>query len=157
MAEMRIKIGTAEPVDITTWKLHLIKSPSVMAADIKENNVVIKDYPENNGEDYYINPTPKLSAFDYEVTFAYHEEGITNSLDLKKANYYITTFYNAMLGKKITIYNDYKKQTMVDCYVKSYKEGEFYRGKFSLSRDIVIFSVTFRIPNHASCVFSVTG
>ena len=153
MAEMRIKIGSADAVDISTWKLHLIKSPSIMGADIKENNVVTKDYPEKDGEYYYINPTPKLSAFDYEVTFAYHEDGITEPLNLKKANHYITTFYNAMLGKKLTIYNDYKKQTMVDCYVKFYKEGEFYRD----TKDIVIFSVIFRIPNPAVCVFSVTG
>ena len=143
MAEMRIKIGSADAVDISTWKLHLIKSPSVMAADVKENNVVTKNYPENDGEDFYINPTPKLSAFDYEVTFAFYDG------NLNTANSNIYALYSSMLGKTVTIYNDYKGQKMVG-YVKSYKEGEFYRN----TQDIVVFSITFRVPKPSLCNFS---
>lgn len=151
MSDMRIQVGNATAYDISSKRLHLIKSPSNMGADIKDNNFFVKDYPEKDGDDVYVNTTPKLKSFDYEITFAYYDgenSDSTNPKTINQANAYITEFYNSLLGKQITIYNDYKKQKIVG-YVKAYKNGEFYRN----SKDIVIFSVTFYVPKPSLCNF----
>lgn len=146
MADMRIQVGSDAAYDIATKRLYLIKSPSNMGADMKENNIFIRDYPEKDGDDVYVNTTPKLKSFDYEITFAYYDG--ENPGTLNQANTYIAGFYSSLLGKQITIYNDYKKQKIVG-YVKSYKEGEFYR----TSKDIAIFTVTFYVPKPSLCNF----
>ena len=141
---MRIQIADGVINDIGIYGFYLGKSPSVLAPDIKENNFVITDFPEEDGETVYIPATPKKKSFDYSITLIY----FTGSLNA--ANTAINNFYESLVGKLITIYNDYKK-VMVKGYVKSYKEAEFYRKE----KDVVTFEIVFYIPKPQDCNFKL--
>lgn len=142
---MRIQIGTGAIVDIVSLGFHLGKSPNTIGCDLKESNFVTTDFPENNGDTVYVNPNPTKKSFDYPITFIYV------STELDSANLAISNFYNSLLGKKITIYNDFKKVKVVG-YVKSYKGAEFHRNE----KDIVTFELTFYIPKPQDCDFNIT-
>ena len=64
MSDMRIQVGNATAYDIASKRLHLIKSPSNMGADIKDNNFFVKDYPEKDGDDVY------LTCVDSKITIS---------------------------------------------------------------------------------------
>lgn len=141
---MRIQIASGIITDIGSYGFYLGKSPSILAPDIKENNFVITDFPEDDGETVYVPTTPKKKSFDYPITLIY----FTGSLNA--ANTAINNFYESLVGKLITIYNDYKK-VMVKGYVKSYKEAEFYRKE----KDVVTFEIVFYIPKPQDCNFKL--
>ena len=142
--KMSIKIGSGAVYDIGHYDFHLGKSPSELGCDIKESNFVITDFPEEDGVDVYIPIAPSKKEFDYPITLIYFTESIDN------ANAAITSFYNALQGKKITIYN-YFKRVMIVGYVKAYKNVEFYRQE----KDVVTFELTFFIPKPQDCNFNL--
>lgn len=137
---MRIKIDSGAVTDIASLGFYLVKSPSLIGFDIKESNIVETDFPEESGVSIYIPATPTYKPFDYSITLMY------SSSSLNDANAKILSLYNSLVGKKITIYNDYKKSIIVG-YVRSYKEGEFYRDL----GDTITFELTFRVPKPQDC------
>jgi len=141
MGMMRLKIGADSIRDISYWDLELIKSPQSYGHEIKDTNIVKTDFPEMDGDVFYIPPTPKISSFDYTVTFAFY--GTTKD----QAAIKISQFCNLLKGKKAIIYNDYKK-VQLEGYFKSYKDGEFYKGS-----QVVVFDVTFYIPEPQKIVY----
>lgn len=62
----------------------------------------------------------------------------------------INSFYESLLGKQVTIYNDDKKVKVVG-YAKQYKAGEFHRNEV----DAIIFDLTFFIPRPQDCDFNL--
>lgn len=143
---MRIKIGDGAIYDIAHYGFYLGKSPSELGCEPKESNMIITDFPEEDGVDVYVPPVVAKKEFDYPITLIYFNESIDT------ANAAITSFYNSIYGKKITIYNDYKK-VMVVGYVKSFKNAEFYRSE----KDVVTFELTFLIPKPQDCNFNLTA
>ena len=141
---MRIQIGTGAITDISTYGFHLAKSPSELAPDIKESNIVTTDFPEESGVRFYVPTAPTKKSFDYPISLVYYEKS------LNTANARITAFCESLLGKQITIYNDDKKVKVVG-YAKSYKAGEFYRNEI----DVIIFDITFFIPRPQDCDFNI--
>lgn len=132
---MRLQIGDDAPIlDISTWKLELIKSPQQYGGNIKSSNIITTDFPEEDGVEVYIPATPKIEAVDYTVTLAFYSE------TKNQASLFIREFVNSLMGKKIVIYNDYKK-VKLEGYFKDYKDGEFYG-----DTKVVLFDITFLIP-----------
>ena len=142
---MRIKIGAGTPIDIVSLGFHFIGSPSELAANVKESSIVTTDFPEEDGVEAYVSPIPSKKEFDYPISFLYFSD------NLNDANGKIHDFYESLLGRKITIYNDYKK-VMVVGYAKSYKNGSFYRNE----KDVVEFEINFLIPKPSACNFNYT-
>lgn len=141
---MRIQIGTGTIYDISHYGFYLGKSPNLMSCDRKDSNLVVTDFPEEDGVNVYIPTTPAKKEFDYPITLIY----FAGTLDT--ANAAINSFHNALVGNKITIYNDFKK-VMVVGYVKSYRDAEFYRQAV----DVVTFEITFLIPKPQDCNFNL--
>lgn len=142
--KMRIQIGVGTINDIITYGFYLGKSPGMLAPDLKDSNFVVTDFPEVDGDVVYVPPVPAKKSFEYPITFIYFSD------TLDSANQAITTFYESLIGKKITIYNDFKK-VMVVGYAKAYKEGQFYRDE----KDLVVFDVVFYIPKPQDCNFNL--
>lgn len=143
LGNMRIQIGENAIVDIGTYGFYLGKSPDTLAPDIKDSNFVITDFPDEDGDSVYIPTVQKKKSFDYPITFIYF------SSDIDAANSVINNFYESLVGKLVTIYNDYKKVT-VKGYVKSYKDVSFYRQE----KDVVVFELIFYIPKPQDCIFN---
>lgn len=141
---MRIQIGTGAITNISIYGFYLAKSPSELACDVKESNIVTTDFPEESGVRLYIPASPSKKPFDYPISLVYYEKS------LNTANARIATFYESLIGKQITIYNDDKKVKVVG-YAKSYKAGEFYRNEI----DVIIFDITFFIPRPQDCDFNI--
>lgn len=144
--KMRIQIDKGSILGIDTYGFHLAKSPTVFGCDLKESNFVVTDFPENDGDTVYIAPTPTKKSFEYPVSFLYFSD------TLNSANLAITAFYESLIGKKITIYNDYKK-VMVVGYAKTYKEGQFFRDE----KDVVVFEIAFYVPRPQDCDFNLAA
>ena len=144
--KMRIQIGDGDITDIATLGFFLAKSPSELACNVKGSNIITADFPEEDGEAFYIPTAPKLNSFDYTISLIFFD-GSLNS-----ANQKITGFYNSLLGQKVTVYNDFKQVKVVG-YVKSYKSGEFYRKE----KDVVIFDLTFYVPDPTLCDFCLVN
>jgi hypothetical protein len=138
---MRLKIGDDTIKDISTWKLELIRSPQKFGMDIKDNNIVSVDFPEMDGDVFYIPTTPKIKAFDYTITLAFI------SSTLNEASEKISAFCNLLKGKKTVIYNDYKG-VQLEGYYKSHSDGEFYR-----DTKAVTFDITFYVPQPQNIVY----
>jgi hypothetical protein len=142
---MRIQIGTGAITDISTYGFYLAKSPGELGCDVKESNIVTTDFPEESGQRFYISTAPAKKSFDYTISLLYYEKS------LNTANAKITSFYESLLGKQITIYDDQKKKKVVG-YMKSYKAGEFYRNEV----DAILFDLTFFVPRPQDCDFNLT-
>lgn len=138
---MRLKIGTDPIRDIPYWGLELIKSPQQFGNNVKDSNIVSVDFPEMDGDVFYIPPSPKVKSFDYTVTFAFVGESEN------QASQKISQFCDLLEGKKTVIYNDYKK-VQLEGYYKSYKDGEFYK-----DTKVVLFDVTFYIPEPQKIIY----
>jgi len=143
--KMRIQIEQGDIVDIIDYGFYLGKSPNTIVCDLKDSNFVTTDFPENDGDTLFVKPIPTKKAFEYPITFIYV------STEINTANQVISNFYNSLLGKKVTIYNDYKKVKVVG-YVKSFKGADFYRDE----QDIITFEVTFYVPKPQECDFNLS-
>lgn len=142
--KMRIKIGDdGATYGIDYYGFYLVKSPSTLGCDVKESNIVSVDFPEMDGDAFYIPSSPSKKSFSYPISLVFFD----NSLN--SGNKKISDFYNSLLGKKITIFNDYKGVKIVG-YVKSYKDGEFYREE----RDVILFDLEFYVPRPQDCDFN---
>lgn len=138
---MRLKVGTDSIRDISYWDLELIRSPQNYGNDIKDSNIVSVDFPEMDGDVFFIPPSPKMKSFDYTVTFGF--VGDTEGQAAQK----ISQFCSFLKGKKTIIYNDYKK-VQLEGYYKTYKDGEFYK-----DTKVVLFDVTFYIPQPQNMIY----
>lgn len=137
---MRIQIGSGAITDISSLGFELIKSPENYGSSIKDSNIVVTDFPEEDGVRVYIPEKPKKQAFDYTVKLAYYNS--TGDAPSK-----ISAFIESLLGKDVTIYNDYKKVKLTGKY-KSYKDEGTYEGT-----KVAIFSVTFLIYNPSTITY----
>lgn len=137
---MRIKIGDGAITDIATLGFELIKSQENYGSNIKSSNIVVTDFPEEHGSRVYIPSLPKKEAFDYTIKLAYYSEN--NDAATK-----IDAFIESLLGKDITIYNDYKKVQLTGKY-KSYKDDGTYEGT-----KVALFDITFFIYNPDTIVY----
>lgn len=140
---MRIQIADGAIKDIGVYGFYLGKSPDILATDIKDSNFVITDFPDEDGDSVYTPEVQKKKSFDYPITLIYF------SKDINTANAVINGFYELLVGKLITIYNDYKK-VIVSGYVKAYKDVSFYRKE----KDVVVFDLVFYIPKPQDCTFN---
>ena len=140
--KMRIKIADNPTYSIDYYGFYLAKSPSELGCDVKESNIVTTDFPESDGDAAYIPSTVSKKSFDYTISLIFFDN------NLNTANKKISEFYNSLLGKKVTLFNDYKGVKIVG-YVKSYKAGEFYRNE----KDVVVFDLTFFVPKPGECDF----
>jgi hypothetical protein len=139
--KISIAIEDGEEVDLSTFGFHLMKSPSLLGYDIKENSILTTDFPEENGSRFYILPTPPKKSFDYQISLLYFENS------LYTANAKIVDFCESIFGKKITIRNYYKGVLVVG-YVKTYTAGEFYRNAV----DAISFDLSFFVPRPQDCL-----
>jgi len=140
--KMRIKIADNPTYSIDYYGFYLAKSPSELGCDVKESNIVTTDFPESDGDAAYIPSTVSKKSFDYTISLIFFDN------NLNTANKKISEFYNSLLGKKVTLFNDYKGVKIVG-YVKSYKAGEFYRNE----KDVVVFDLAFFVPKPSECDF----
>lgn len=140
--KMRIKIADNPTYGIDTYGFFLAKSPNEVCFDPKDSNIVITDFPENDGDSFYVPSFVARKSFDYTISLIFFDN------TLNSANKKISSFYNSLLGKQVVIYNDYKG-VKVTGYIKSYKAGEFYRDE----KDLVLFDLTFYIPRPQDCDF----
>ena len=142
--KLRIQIENGAINDIISYGFYLVKSPSELALPIKESNIIVTDFPDEDGVTVYIPPIPAKKEFDYPIELLYF------STSLPDANQKIHDFYESLVGKKITLYNDLKG-VMVIGYVKGYKDVSFYRNE----KDVVIFELNFLIPKPNECNFKL--
>lgn len=137
---MRMKIGNEAVFNLQDKGFHLIKSPERYANDIKDSNIVVIDFPEEDGARVYMPKEVKVKALDYTIKLAYCN-------DAGDAPKKISALIQSMIGKDITIYNDYKKVQLKGKY-KSYKDEGTYEGT-----KVVIFEITFLIPNPKDIIY----
>jgi len=146
ICKMRIKIADNPTYGIDYYGFYLAKSQSEMGCDPKDSSIVITDFPEVDGDTFYIPPMPSRKSFDYDISLSFFDD------NLNSANKKISEFYNSLFGQPITIYNDYKGVKLVG-RIKSYKAGEFYRNE----KDVVLFDLTFYIPRPQDCDFNYSA
>lgn len=143
--DLKIKIPDKDEFRLSEIGIYLIKSPSTLFPDIKDSNIVVTDFPEEDGVDVYVPQSPSQKEFDYTIQLLYF------SKDLNSANAVINSLCSDIAGKKVQITNEFKN-TMVVGFLKSYKEGSFLRDE----SDCVTFELTFLIPKPSECNFALT-
>lgn len=139
--DMRIKIADGVIKDIKYYGLELIKSPERFGFKIKESNVIRTSFPEEDGDNVYIPPSPKREAFEYKVTLAFvAKQG-------ERIGDKVNDFIEKIRGHEITIYNDYKGVELKG-YLVNYSDGQFYKGS-----EVATFEVVFLIPDPSKVIF----
>ena len=139
-----LQIGLDPIIDLSIFGFYLVKSDDLLAANVKDTNIVITDFPDEHGVVAYVPPTPKLAPFDYTISLICYGE-------LYTSNQKITQFYASLLGKRIIIYNNFKGVSLSG-YAKGYKAGTFYRSE----KDVVIFDIIFYIDKPQDCNFNTS-
>lgn len=137
---MRLKIGDEAVFDIDDIDLVLMKSPEKYGSNIKDNNIVTTDFPEEHGTRVYMPPEPKKAAFDYTIKFGYYSQA-------GNASEKISAFVDSLIGEDVVIYNDYKGVQLIGKY-KTYKDDGIYEGT-----KVALFDVTFLIYDPSTIVY----
>lgn len=132
---MRIKFKNGSTIAIKDLGFEVMQSPQGYGAKIKDSSMEIVDFPEEDGEYYYIPEEPKMEAFDYAVIFACKRK------DSQSIAVRVGTFIDSLMGKEVTIYND-AKGVSLDGFAISYVDDKYYS-----SGELGLFKITFKIPN----------
>lgn len=105
----------------------------------KTKVLISQTWNDENGDDVFLSDAgAKCEAYDWPVDFVYLEnDGLAHTR--------ITDFINRIHGKWLRIYDSYSKMTRDGVYVSEVNmEPRFKRRG---NKDLVIFSVTFRVNN----------
>lgn len=141
-----IQIDTANPINVyTAYGFSLLSSSNINGFEPKE--AFTYEFAEENGERYI--PSAKYKAFDYNIELGYYEEK-EGACTLPYNNYTVNTFIAALQGKKITIYNNLKKNKIVG-YLKSVDTTNIERLSTSSLKDLCIFRLVFRVNDPSLC------
>lgn len=166
MLKARIKIGNAQPVDITdTYGFVYLDSDKRVGAPTKGFEAT--SYPEEPGE--HIIPVTVDGSFDYKVKFFVRakrtESGGQVSIDT--INERIAYFNNQLFEwadtdhtvkqfKKVVFYNDHKRHKIVG-YPQPIAEAEtFWRDTNNQVNDVAVIEMTIRVDEPQSCTFDGT-
>ena len=154
MITVRLKIGSGNIVDTTTYGLVYIDSDKVVGPQIKDYEST--QYPEEEGE--HIIPKAVDAPFDYKVKF------FIRATSLKDANKLIDEFNASLYSQEndsdvktfsqVTFFNDYKRHKIVGYPHPISEATDFWRDHKSALDDIVIVEWTIRVTKPSLCEFS---
>lgn len=154
MITVRLKIGSGNIVDTTTYGLVYIDSDKVVGPQIKDFEST--QYPEEEGE--HIIPKTVDAPFDYKVKF------FIRATSLNDANKLIDTFNASLYAatqnsdvktfSQVTFFNDYKRHKIVGYPHPISEATDFWRDPKSALNDIVIVEWTIRVTQPSLCEYS---
>lgn len=156
MLTARLKINSGQILDITSqYGLVYLDSSKRFGPDSKGFEAV--SYPEEEGE--YIIPKDVDAPFDYKVKFFIQGDSLST------VNAKVAAFNSALYTKsgdvktykKVTFYNDAKRQIIVG-YPKELAEAtDFWKDPSGEVNDIAIFEWTIRVTKPSLCNFNNTN
>jgi hypothetical protein len=105
----------------------------------KTKVLISQTWNDENGDDVFLSDAgAKCEAYDWPVDFVYLEnDGLAHER--------ITEFINRIHGKWLRIYDSYSKMTRDGVYVSEVNTEPRFKRRGD--KDLVIFSVTFRVNN----------
>ena len=135
-----IKIDDGLDRNLAYYGMEVVSSPEAFGVNIKKSNIIITDFPEEDGDVVYIPDNPSVESFDYKMELAVVTK-IGESPAVK-----IADFVSAVMGKKITITNTLKR-IKIDGYFSGYKDVRYYNDRVS------VFEVTIYVPSGRSTAY----
>lgn len=143
---LTIKIGTAAPVNISTFGFNLVLSPNILQPPLRDYETI--SYPETGGEDIY--PVTSYLPFDYTLSLSCIVPTLTSNA--KIYNFYMSLF--TVNGGKLTalpleIVNLWTGVKIVGL-AKSYSGGD---KAYTSDLDFIAFDLTIGVSNPSLCVF----
>lgn len=105
----------------------------------KTKGLVSQTWKDEDGDDVFLSQAgAKCEAYDWKVDFVYFEnDGM--------AHVRIADFVNRIRGKWLRVHDSYSKTTRDGVYVSEFDQEPKFKRRGN--RDLVIFSVTFRVNN----------
>lgn len=156
MIKVRLKIGSGNVVDTTTYGLVYLSSDHRVAAPTKGFETTA--YPEEGGE--HILAKTVDDAFDYKVTFFIETTSLANAnARIKAFNdllYTQASGQDTKVFKEVTFYNDYKKVKIVGYPQPIDEAKEFWRDSKGNQQDVVVVEWTIRVIKPSLCDFNLT-
>lgn len=115
----------------------------------KTKVLISQTWNDENGDDVFLSDAgAKCEAYDWPVDFVYLKNDSLENDSLeneKSAHTRITDFIKRIHGKWLRIYDSYSKMTRDGVYVSEVNTEPRFKRRGD--KDLVIFSVTFRVNN----------
>lgn len=155
MIKVRIKIGSGQVVDTTTYGLVYLSSDKKVGPSQKEYEST--QYPEEEG--VHILPKRVDAAFDYKVKFFIQADSLQN------ANAKIAAFNAALHDPptgdvktyyRVEFYNDHRRHKISGMPDEIAEATEFWRDKHNQVNDVVVVEWTIHVDKPSLCDWALT-